>query len=114
MNTTETTTEHSPPKPMVDAWTNALIHMGTDTVRMRLCSGEVSTGGPNASVKFARVHIEGRPYVPNRQFVETWLAVEDRKLRRRASIQNALVWIGAFSAVVGAITGLISVFGPSL
>lgn len=111
MNSTEINSKNSPPKHLVDAWTDVLIQMGADTVRMRLCNDEVSTGGPNASVKFARVHIEGRPYVPNRQFVDNWLSVEDAKMRRRGAIQNALVWIGAVSAVVGAITGLISVFG---
>ena len=98
---------------MVDAWTDALNDMGADTVRMRLCSGEVSAG-PNVPVKFARVLIDGYRYVPERQFVDAWLALEERKRRRRSSTQNALVWIGAISAVVGAITGLMSVLGLNL
>ena len=114
MKITEIDSKRSPPNHMIDAWTDTLRHMGTDTVRIRLCGSEVSTGGPNAPVKFARVLIDGKPYVPERQFVEAWLALEDRKSRRRASIQNALVWVGAISAVVGATTGLMSVFGLNL
>lgn len=102
-----------PPKHYVDAWTEVLNKMGPETVRMRLNSGEVRPF-PNIPVKFARIMIDDRAIVPKRDFVEQWLANEDRKSRRRASFQNALLWIGALAAVIGAVTGLVSVFDPKL
>ncbi len=104
----ENTSDPKPPKQYVDAWTKVLNEMGPETVRLRLCSGEVGPF-PNVSVKFARVMINGRAITPKRDFVDHWLSNEDKKSRRRSSIQNALVWIGALAAVIGAITGLVSV-----
>ena len=108
MKSAETTTDPLPPKQYVDAWTKVLNEMGPETVRMRLSSGEVRPF-PNVFVKFARVRINNRSITPKRHFVDQWLADEDKKSRRRASVQNMLIWIGALAAVIGAITGLFSI-----
>lgn len=100
----------TPPPEYVKAWNRLLSEMGPDTVRVRLCNGEVKLGN-NVFVPFTRVLINGNRITAKRPFVESWLAAQDRKARRRASIQNILVWIGALAAVIGAATGLLSVLG---
>lgn len=99
-----------PPKEYAAAWTKLLDDMGPETVRLRLCSGEVNFA-PNVFVKFTRVYIDGNAVTAKRPFVEAWLAEKTRKDRVRATVQNALIWIGAVAAVTGAATGLISIFG---
>ena len=103
-------TAPTPPVEYVKAWNRLLNDMGPETVHMRLCNGGVRLGD-SVFVSFATVSIDGQRVTPKRPFEEQGLSAQDRKSRRRASMQNILVWIGALAAVIGAVTGLVSVFG---